>query len=191
NTKGQPLNVKRSFLTPLCKYWVALLYANISPCSHVSDLVPSRVVLLYYILQGRQISLVAGVDTLEAPLERPCKTIDRAYYIQYYLIDKEGLPIPAPQLPRPHRRHRPAQPAQPQPDQPDSFSMFEMRQMIQRLDAKMEAVNRIVLAQAEMLRHAFAASHLDFMTLVEYAARVAWPGDQAHSSEGGGTSSAT
>ncbi|KOM31281.1 hypothetical protein LR48_Vigan01g083600 [Vigna angularis] len=40
-----------------------------------------------------------------------------------------------------------------------------------------------------MMRHVYASSHPGFMTSEEYAARVAWPGDQTQHSGGGGTSS--
>ncbi|WVZ14690.1 hypothetical protein V8G54_012256 [Vigna mungo] len=221
NLHGKPLNIRRSFLQPVYKYWVALLHANISPCSHVSDLITSRAVLLYHIIQGQQINLgqciaqeifncahsanpkaplghpslithlcaLAGVDTSEAPFERPRATINRAYYTQYCLLDEEGLPIPPPPPPRRHRRRGQAPPQQPlgpdqhaPPDYPashDSFMMVEMRQMMQRLEAKMETqdakmkvIHRIGRAQAAMMRHAFGASHLDFMTPLGLGTRL-------------------
>ncbi|XP_022641101.1 uncharacterized protein LOC111242375 [Vigna radiata var. radiata] len=67
--------------------------------------------------------------------------------------------------------------------------MVEMRHMMQRLEAKIEAVNRIRHAHAAMMRHAFGASHLDFMTPAEYDAFIAWPGDQAPTVGGGDSSS--
>ncbi|WVZ05137.1 hypothetical protein V8G54_018483 [Vigna mungo] len=245
NLQDKPLNIKRAFLQPLYKYWVVLLHANISPCSHVSDLIASRAVLLYHIIQGRQVNLgqciaqeifdcaqtanskaplghpflithlceLAGVDTSEAPFERPRPTINRAYYIQYCLLDEAGLPIPPPQPPRRHRCRGQVPPQQPlerdqqaSPDYPashDSFMMVEMRDMMQRMEekmknlhqmgraqeARMEAINRIGRAQAEMMRQAFGVSHPDFMTPAEYDAFVAWPGDQAPTAGGGGSSS--
>ncbi|WVZ18122.1 hypothetical protein V8G54_005444 [Vigna mungo] len=73
----------------------------------------------------------------------------------------------------------PAHPDHPAPH--DSFSM--------QLDAKMEVVNQISLSQTAMMRQAFAVSHLDFMTPADYSAFVAWPGNQAHTTGGGATSS--
>ncbi|WVZ16712.1 hypothetical protein V8G54_009694 [Vigna mungo] len=67
--------------------------------------------------------------------------------------------------------------------------MVEMRKMMQRLEANMKVIHRIGRAQAAMMRHAFGASHLDFMTPAEYDAFVAWPGDQAPTTGGGATSS--
>ncbi|WVZ26260.1 hypothetical protein V8G54_004804 [Vigna mungo] len=137
---------------------------------------------------------LVGVDTSEAPFERPRATINRSYYIQYCLLDEEGIPIPPPQPPRRHRRRDHAPPQQPlgpdqqaSPDYPashDSFMMAEMRDMMQRMEermdtlhqmgrpqeARMEAINRIGRAQAEMMRQDFGASHPDFMTPAEYDA---------------------
>lgn len=105
------------------------------------------------------------------------------------MVDEAALSIPDPQPPRCHQPRRDAQQAPPaQLDQPapqDPFAMVEIRQMLQHLGAQMAAVNRIGLAHAEMMRQAHAASHLDFMTASQYAAFVAWPGDQAPASEGG------
>ncbi|WVZ23710.1 hypothetical protein V8G54_002254 [Vigna mungo] len=67
--------------------------------------------------------------------------------------------------------------------------METLHQISLAQEAKMEVVNRIGRAQAAMMRHAFGASHLDFMTPIEYDAFVAWPGDQALTTGGGATSS--
>ncbi|KOM26718.1 hypothetical protein LR48_Vigan307s000300 [Vigna angularis] len=215
NRQEQPLHIKRSFLTPLSKYWVAFIHANISPCSHMSDLNVSRAILLFFILQGQPINVgqiiaheindcahtalsntplghpslithlceLAGVDTSIPPFERPRKTIDRSYYLQYCLIDEEGQNIPAPQPPRPHRRNHPDPPAQ--PDQPGPQNSFQMAE----LNDKLEAIYRMGLAHADMMRHVYASSHPGFMTPEEYAARVAWPGGQTSTDGGAGTSS--
>ncbi|KOM58688.1 hypothetical protein LR48_Vigan11g172200 [Vigna angularis] len=228
NRQGQPLHIKRSFLTPLSKYWVAFIHANISPCSHMSDLNVSRALLLFFILQGQPINVgqiiaheindcahtalsntplghpslithlcfprisliskgsykLAGVETSMPPFEKPRKTIDRSYYLQYCLIDEDGQNIPAPQPPRPHRRNRPDPPAEPEEVGPQNpFNMAE-------LNAKLAAIHRMGLAHADMMRHVFASSHPGFMTSEEYVARVAWPGDQTSTDGGAGTSGA-
>ncbi|KAG2398475.1 uncharacterized protein HKW66_Vig0090440 [Vigna angularis] len=210
NRQGQPLHIKRSFLTPLSKYWMAFIHANISLCSHMSDLNVSRALLLFFILQGKPINVgniiallitalsntplghpslithlceIAGVDTSLPPFEKPRKTIDRSYYLQYCLIDEDGQNIPAPQPPRRHRRNQPDPPAQPEEDGPQNpFNMAD-------LNAKLEALHRMGLAHADMMRQVYASSHPGFMTSEEYAARVAWPGDQTSTDGGAGTSS--
>ncbi|KOM58164.1 hypothetical protein LR48_Vigan11g119800 [Vigna angularis] len=194
NRQGQPLHIKRSFLH---------LSAN------------TGAVLLYFILQGQAVNVgqdiateindcantplnntplghpslithlcaLAGVDTSNPPFERPRKTIDRSYFLQYCSIDEEGQHIPPPQPPRPHRRNRldpHAQPEQVGPQNP--FQMAE-------INDKLEAIYRMGLAHIDMMRHVYASSHPSFMTPEEYAARVAWPGDQTQHSGGGGTSS--
>ncbi|KAG2398886.1 uncharacterized protein HKW66_Vig0086330 [Vigna angularis] len=215
NRQGQPLHIKRSFLTPLSKYWMAFIHANISLCSHMSDLNVSRALLLFLILQGKPVNVgniiaheindcantalsntplghpslithlceIAGVNTSLPPFEKPRKTIDRSYYLQYCLIDEDGQNIPAPQPPRRHRRNQPDPPAQPEEDGPQNpFNMAD-------LNAKLEALHRMGLAHADMMRQVYASSVPGFMTSEEYAARVAWPGDQTSTDGGAGTSS--
>ncbi|XP_014499584.1 high mobility group B protein 1-like [Vigna radiata var. radiata] len=97
------------------------------------------------------------------------------------------MPAQQDQPQQPHEHRQPAQ--LDQPTQQDPFQMFDMRLTL--IDANLEAVNRIGLAQAEMMRQVFVVSHLNFMTPAEYATKVAWPEDQTHSSGGGGTSSGT
>ncbi|KOM50095.1 hypothetical protein LR48_Vigan08g092200 [Vigna angularis] len=186
NRQGQPLHIKRSFLTPLCKYWVAFIHANISPCSHISDLNVCRAVLLFFILRGQPINVGQVIateinDCAHTPLNNT--PLGNPSLITHY-----GQNIPAPQPSRPHRRNRPDLPAQPdQPGPQNPFQMYDMRMAL--IDAKLEAINRMGLAHADMMRHVYASSHPGFMTSEEYAARVAWPGDQTQHSGGGGTSS--
>ncbi|QCD80695.1 hypothetical protein DEO72_LG2g1017 [Vigna unguiculata] len=45
--------IQRGSLHPLARFWSALVHANISPCSHVSDLTEGRATILYTILTGR------------------------------------------------------------------------------------------------------------------------------------------
>ncbi|KOM37454.1 hypothetical protein LR48_Vigan03g083600 [Vigna angularis] len=126
---------------------------------------------------------IAGVDTSLPPFEKPRKTIDRSYYLQYCLIDEDGQNITAPQPPRRHRRNQPDPPAQPEEDGPQNpFNMAD-------LNAKLEALHRMGLAHADMMRQVYASSHPGFMTSEEYATRVAWPGDQTSTDGGAGTSS--
>lgn len=200
NRQGKPLHIQRFLLTPLSKFWMAIIHANISPCSHTSDVTTNRAIILYCILTSRSINLgklianeislcahavhvalghpslithlcqLAGVDISTPPLERPRKAIDISYYFQYCLLDEDGVIIPPPQPPRIHHRPQPVRPPT------DPYQMMEMKMAL--LDAKLEALHRSNLAQAEMMRQIyFASSSPDFMSLEEYAARVAWPGD--------------
>ncbi|QCE10573.1 hypothetical protein DEO72_LG10g1803 [Vigna unguiculata] len=45
--------IPRGSLHPLARFWSAFVHANISPCSHVSDLTEGRATILYTILTGR------------------------------------------------------------------------------------------------------------------------------------------
>ncbi|QCD90293.1 hypothetical protein DEO72_LG4g1248 [Vigna unguiculata] len=45
--------IQRGSLHPLARFWSAFVHANISPCSHVSDLTEGRATILYTSLTGR------------------------------------------------------------------------------------------------------------------------------------------
>ncbi|KOM49841.1 hypothetical protein LR48_Vigan08g066800 [Vigna angularis] len=53
----QLVNIRRTDLTSLAKYWMAFSHANIQPCSHVSDITLSRALLLYYVLRNMSINI--------------------------------------------------------------------------------------------------------------------------------------
>ncbi|WVZ02501.1 hypothetical protein V8G54_023307 [Vigna mungo] len=191
---------------------MSVIHANISPCSHVSDINANRAVLLFCIITGRSVNLgrfianeittcahpttaksplghpslitqlceLTGVDVSTPPFEVPRKAIDLAYF-EKYCLDEDEVVIPPPQSPRLHRRSHPTRP------QADPYKMLDMK--LAFLDAKLEAVNRIGLVQADMLRQVFASSHPNLISPAEYTSRVAWPGDQPYFTGGGGASS--
>ncbi|WVY98506.1 hypothetical protein V8G54_030657 [Vigna mungo] len=186
---------------------MSVIHANISPCSHVSDISANRAVLLFCIITGRSVDLgrfisneittcthptnvksplghpsliiqlceLAGVDISTPPFEVPRKAIDLAYF-EKYCLDKEDIVIPPPQSPRLHRRSHPTRPPV------DPYQMLDMKLAL--IDAKLEAVNRIGLVQADMMRQVFASSHPSLIIPAEYVSRVAWPGDQPYSTGG-------
>ncbi|KOM37067.1 hypothetical protein LR48_Vigan03g044800 [Vigna angularis] len=163
--QGQPINVGN------------IIAHEINDCAHtaLSNTPLGHPSLITHLCE------IAGVDTSMPPSEKPRKTIDRSYYLQYCYED--GQNIPAPQPPRRHRRNQPDPPAQPEEDGPQNpFNMAD-------LNAKLEALHRMGLAHADMMRQVYASSHPGFMTSEEYAARVAWPGDQTSTDGGAGTSS--
>ncbi|BAT83746.1 hypothetical protein VIGAN_04095600 [Vigna angularis var. angularis] len=127
-----------------------------------------------------------GVDTTTPPFEHPRKPIDMGYYTQFCLDADDGVASPPPRSPRRHARQRPI-PRRPQPPPPaptsDPYQMMDMRLAL--IESKLEAVNRIGQAHAEMMRHVYAASHPGFMTSDQYSTFVAWPGDQSFPSGGG------
>ncbi|KOM57254.1 hypothetical protein LR48_Vigan11g028600 [Vigna angularis] len=106
-----------------------------------------------------------GVDITIPPFEHPRKPIDMGYYTQFCLDADDGAASPPPRSPRRHARQRPI-PRRPQPPPPpptsDPYQMMDMR--LGLIESKLEAVNRIGQAHAEMMRHVYAASHPGFMT---------------------------
>ncbi|KOM30208.1 hypothetical protein LR48_Vigan1035s000100 [Vigna angularis] len=127
-----------------------------------------------------------GVDITIPPFEHPRRPIDMGYYTQFCLDADDGVASPPPRSPRRHARQRPI-PRRPQPPPPaptsDPYQMMDMRLAL--IESKLEAVNRIGQAHAEMMRHVYAASHPGFMTSDQYSTFVAWPGDQSFPSGGG------
>ncbi|KOM37688.1 hypothetical protein LR48_Vigan03g107000 [Vigna angularis] len=81
NKNGAVVNIRRTDLTPLAKYWMAFFHANIQPCSHVSDITISRALLLYCVLRGlsinigqvipNEIQMCANTMNTKAPLGHP------------------------------------------------------------------------------------------------------------------------
>ncbi|KOM25188.1 hypothetical protein LR48_Vigan53s000300 [Vigna angularis] len=81
NTTGSVVNIRRTDLNPLAKYWMAFSHANIQPCSHVSDITLSRALLLYCAIRNlnvnigqviaNEISMCANTTNSKAPLGHP------------------------------------------------------------------------------------------------------------------------
>ncbi|KOM43222.1 hypothetical protein LR48_Vigan05g082600 [Vigna angularis] len=75
------VNIKRTDLTLLAKYWMAFSHANIQPCSHVSDITLSRALFLYCVLRNmsinigqliaNEIQMCANTMNNKAPLGHP------------------------------------------------------------------------------------------------------------------------
>lgn len=57
NKSDSPIHIKRSYLTPLTKYWMTFTHANIQLCSHVSYIITSRAIFLYCVLRGLNINI--------------------------------------------------------------------------------------------------------------------------------------
>ncbi|KOM25664.1 hypothetical protein LR48_Vigan151s000300 [Vigna angularis] len=81
NRTGSVVNIRRTDLNPLAKYWMAFLHANIRPCSHVSDITLSKALLLYCAIRNlnvnigqeiaNEISMCANTTNSKAPLGHP------------------------------------------------------------------------------------------------------------------------
>ncbi|KOM41069.1 hypothetical protein LR48_Vigan04g126700 [Vigna angularis] len=117
NITGSVVNIRRTDLNPLAKYWMAF--------SHVSDITLSRALLLYCAIRNLNVNIgqvianqirvyanrinskaplghpslithlckIAGVDTVAPPFERPRKAIDEAYYRQYCGGEEAAQPV--------------------------------------------------------------------------------------------------
>ncbi|KOM43259.1 hypothetical protein LR48_Vigan05g086300 [Vigna angularis] len=133
------------------------------------------------------LSKLAGVNTSTPLFECPRKEIDASYYTQYCMLDEAGIPMPAPQPPRPHRRA----PQQAQQDQAQDATPFQMRDMYMSLmESKMEALYQG--EQALLMTVKTPASVPNRIKSQEdFMAHVAWPTDPTQGSGGAGASGAT
>lgn len=57
NKTEAPIHIRRAYLMPLAKYWMALTHANVPPCSNVSDITAHRAIFLYCVLRGLNINI--------------------------------------------------------------------------------------------------------------------------------------
>ncbi|KOM25717.1 hypothetical protein LR48_Vigan176s001300 [Vigna angularis] len=147
NRNGAVVNIRRTDLTPLAKNMsinIGQMIANeIQMCANTMNNKaplghPSLITHLYKI---------AGVDTSSPPLERPRKSIDEAYYRQYYGGEEAARPIP-PQ--RPRRERRPTQ-SQTSVETYEAES-FQMRDMYMSfIGAQMQSIHRGQVATVEMI----------------------------------------
>ncbi|KOM43414.1 hypothetical protein LR48_Vigan05g101800 [Vigna angularis] len=97
--------IRRVDLTPLAKYWMAFSHAYIQPCSHVLDIIVSRVLLLYCVLRGMSINIDKVIDNEiqvcvntmnnKTPLGHPS--------LITYLCELAGVNISAPPFERPRK----------------------------------------------------------------------------------------
>ncbi|KOM24883.1 hypothetical protein LR48_Vigan10s001200 [Vigna angularis] len=81
NRTGFVVNIRRAYLNPIAKYWMAFSHANIQPCSHVSDITLSRALLLYCAIRNlnvnigqviaNEIRMCANTINCKAPLGHP------------------------------------------------------------------------------------------------------------------------
>ncbi|KOM37621.1 hypothetical protein LR48_Vigan03g100300 [Vigna angularis] len=177
NKTGSVVNIRRTNLNPLAKYWMAFSHANIQPCSHVSDITLSRALLLYCVIRNVNIGQVianeiqmcantinnkaplgqpslithlckiAGVDTSAPPFERPRKEIDEAYYKQYCGSEEAAHPVP------PRRPHRERGQAQSQAiAETHEAEPYHMRDMYMSLiGAQLQSIHRGQVATTEMM----------------------------------------
>ncbi|KOM49830.1 hypothetical protein LR48_Vigan08g065700 [Vigna angularis] len=105
NRNGAMVNIRRTDLTPLAKYWMAFSHANIQRCSHVSDITISRALRLYCVIRdmsinigqviANEIQLCANTMNNKAPLGHPS--------VITHLCEIVGVNISAPPFGRPRK----------------------------------------------------------------------------------------
>jgi len=104
NKNQQPIKILRSNLTSRSKMWLTLIHANMTPCSHVSDITMSRSIILYAILTGRSLNVgrlianeihqCAHAAKPKVPLGHPC--------LITHLCELAGVDTSTPPFERPH-----------------------------------------------------------------------------------------
>jgi len=152
--------IQRGSIYPLARFGLALVHANISPCSHVSDLTKGRATISYTILIGRVMD-VGQFIPLSSPIfaawqgwtflyprwRKQRRTLDFSYFQRFCSVAT-----------RPRRRHQP----QPEPEpelEPEATPTIDMRLQaleakldhLQLLEPKMQALYRLGMANADML----------------------------------------
>ncbi|KOM28752.1 hypothetical protein LR48_Vigan583s000300 [Vigna angularis] len=105
NRNGATVHIRRAYLTPMAKYWMAFYHANIQPCSHVSDITVSRALFLYCVLRGMSINIgqvigneiqtCASTMNNKAPLGHPS--------LITHLCELAGVNTSTPPLERPRK----------------------------------------------------------------------------------------
>ncbi|KOM34741.1 hypothetical protein LR48_Vigan02g089100 [Vigna angularis] len=173
NRSGSVVNIRRTDLTPLAKYWMAFSHANIQPCSHVSDITLSRALFIYCAIRNLNVNIG----------QRPRKAIDEAYYRQYCGGEDAAQPVP------PRRARRERGPAQSQTSaETHEAEPFQMRDMYMSLiGAQLQSIHRGQVAIVEMIVGMYDTPPAHRWTMDEFHNVVAWPEELVH---GGGAGAA-
>ncbi|KOM25655.1 hypothetical protein LR48_Vigan148s001900 [Vigna angularis] len=208
NRTGSVVNIRRTDLTPLAKYWMAFSQANIQPCSHVSDITLSRALLLYCAIRNLnvnigqiipdEIRMCANTTNSKAPLGHPslithlCKIAEVDTFVPpferprkaideaYYRQYCGGEEAARPVPPRRTRRERGQAQIQASAETHEA-EPFQMRDMYMSLiGAQLQSIHKGQVATAEMIAHRW--------TMEEFHNVVAWPeeqvqGDRAEAAE--------
>ncbi|KOM27006.1 hypothetical protein LR48_Vigan350s000600 [Vigna angularis] len=184
NRSGSVVNIRRTDLTPLAKYWMIFSHANIQPCSHVLDITLNRALFIYYANRNLnvnigqviadEISVCANTSNNKAPLGHPslithlCK-----------LAGDAAQPVP------PRRARRERGPAQSQTSaETHEAEPFQMRDMyISLIGAQLQSIHRGQVATAEMIVGMYDTPPAHRWTMDEFHNVVAWPEESV---QGGG-----
>ncbi|KOM45580.1 hypothetical protein LR48_Vigan06g088600 [Vigna angularis] len=196
NKTGYVVNIRRTDLNPLAKYWMAFSHANIQPCSHVSDITLSRALLLYCAIRNlivnigqviaNEIRMCANTINSKAPLGHP-SLITHMCKIAGCGGEEAAQPIP------PHRTHRETGQAQSQASaETHEAEPFQMRDMYMSLiGAQLQSIHRGQVATAEMIVGMYDTPPAHRWTMDEFHNVVAWPEEQAQGGRAGAAEAST
>ncbi|KOM57627.1 hypothetical protein LR48_Vigan11g066000 [Vigna angularis] len=210
NRNGAVVNIRRTNLTPLAKYWMTFSHPNIQPCSHVSNITVSRALLLYCVLRdmsinigqviANEIQMCANTMNNKAPLGHPslithlCEVAvvnisappferpRKAIDEAYYRQYCGGEEATQPVPPR--RPHRGRGPTQGQASiETHEVEPFQMRDMYMSLiDAQMQSIHRGQVATTEMIIGMYDTPPTHRWTMDEFHNMVPWLEEQAQGS---------
>ncbi|KOM51938.1 hypothetical protein LR48_Vigan09g059700 [Vigna angularis] len=206
NRTGSMVNIRRTDLTPLAKYWMAFSHANIQPCSHVSDITLRRALLLYYAIRNLNVNIgqviadeirvCANTTNNKAPLGHPS--------LITHLCKIAGVDTSAPHFERPRKAideayyrqycggEEAAQPVPPRRTcrergqaqsqasvETHEAEPFQMRDMYMSLiGAQLQSIHRGQVATAEMIVGMYDTPPAHRRTMEEFHNVVAWPEEQ-------------
>ncbi|KOM55450.1 hypothetical protein LR48_Vigan10g134200 [Vigna angularis] len=206
NRTGSVVNIRRTDLTPLAKYWMAFSHANIQPCSHVSDITLSRAFLIYCAIRNLnvnigqviadEIRMSANTTNSKAPLGHPslithlCKIagVDisappferprKAIDEAYYRQYCGGEEAAQPVPSRRHRRERGQAQSQASAETHEA-EPFQMRDMYMSLiGAQLQSIHRGQVATTEMIVGMYDTPPAHRWTMEEFHNVVAWSEEQ-------------
>ncbi|KOM34766.1 hypothetical protein LR48_Vigan02g091600 [Vigna angularis] len=213
NITGFVVNIRRTDLNPLAKYWMAFSHANIQPCSHVFDITLSRELLLYCAIRNlnvnigqviaNEIRMCANTINNKAPLGHPslithlCKIagVDtsappferprKAIDEAYYRQYYGGEEATQPVPPR--RPHRERGQAQSQASvETHEAKPFQMRDMYMSLiGAHLQSIHRGQVPIIEMIVGMYDTPPAHRWTMDEFHNVVAWLEEQAQGGKAG------
>ncbi|KOM43297.1 hypothetical protein LR48_Vigan05g090100 [Vigna angularis] len=216
NRNNSPIHIRRSYLTPLAKYWMAFTQTYIQPCSHVSNIMTHRAIFLYCVLQGLNINV--GL-VIENEIKQCAQAISNKSPLGHpslitQLCELAGVKTSTPLLERPRKEinasyytqycmldeagtpmpapyppkvHRRV-PQQPQQDQQEQAQDVAPFQMRDMYMSLMESRMQALYRgeQALMMNLTSAFPERQFMSQEEFHASVAWRIDPAQASGGAG-----
>ncbi|WVY97433.1 hypothetical protein V8G54_029584 [Vigna mungo] len=183
NKQGQPIHLIRSNLRVVSQIWMALIFSNISPCSHVSDVNLSKALIRYTIVARKTINL----GTLIVEEIRQCAHAAGRNVPLYAIL--QGLTPPLHLL-----------------TTATNFKLIFLYAALPSLRQWFSCSNTTTTLSPTLLNHLLSLSltcyliwhpfievslpllgcFLNMMYAGEFDEYVVWPGDESHSIGGGG-----